>query len=101
MRPSASTSICAELGITDVELMPVAAFAGHHGWGYDGVALYAVHEPYGGPDALKRFVDAAHGFGLAVLLDVVYNHFGPVGNYTGYFLRRIWTMRTRTPWAAP
>src|SRR6185437_5870614 len=71
------------LGITHVELMPVAAFAGNHGWGYDGVALYAVHEPYGGPDALKRFVDAAHAKGLAVLLDVVYNHFGPVGNYSG------------------
>jgi maltooligosyltrehalose trehalohydrolase len=75
----------AELGITHVELMPVAAFAGHHGWGYDGVALAAVHEPYGGPDALKRFVNAAHDKGLAVLLDVVYNHFGPVGNYTGKF----------------
>jgi maltooligosyltrehalose trehalohydrolase len=73
------------LGITHVELMPVAAFAGHHGWGYDGVALFAVHEPYGGPDALKRFVDAAHASGLAVLLDVVYNHFGPSGNYTGKF----------------
>ncbi|HEY1986387.1 MAG TPA: malto-oligosyltrehalose trehalohydrolase [Terracidiphilus sp.] len=75
----------AGLGITHVELMPVAAFAGNHGWGYDGVALFAVHEPYGGPDALKRFVNAAHGRGLAVLLDVVYNHFGPSGNYTGKF----------------
>lgn len=74
-----------DLGITHVELMPVAAFAGNHGWGYDGVALFAVHEPYGGPDALKRFVNAAHGKGLAVLLDVVYNHFGPSGNYTGKF----------------
>jgi len=74
-----------ELGITHAELMPVAAFDGVHGWGYDGVALFAVHEPYGGPDALKRFVDAAHGKGLAVLLDVVYNHFGPSGNYTGKF----------------
>jgi len=74
-----------ELGITHVELMPVAAFDGHFGWGYDGVALYAVHEPYGGPDALKRFVNAAHGKGLAVLLDVVYNHFGPSGNYAGKF----------------
>ncbi|HEX4756604.1 MAG TPA: malto-oligosyltrehalose trehalohydrolase [Terracidiphilus sp.] len=74
-----------ELGITHVELMPVAAFEGHHGWGYDGVALNAVHEPYGGPDGLKRFVDAAHARGLAVLLDVVYNHFGPSGNYTGKF----------------
>jgi maltooligosyltrehalose trehalohydrolase len=74
-----------ELGVTHVELMPVAAFAGNHGWGYDGVALYAVHQPYGGPDALKHFVNAAHEIGLAVLLDVVYNHFGPVGNYTGKF----------------
>jgi maltooligosyltrehalose trehalohydrolase len=73
------------LGITHVELMPVASFTGNHGWGYDGVALFSVHEPYGGPDALKHFVDAAHGKGLAVLLDVVYNHFGPVGNYTGKF----------------
>ncbi|MFZ0395128.1 MAG: malto-oligosyltrehalose trehalohydrolase [Terracidiphilus sp.] len=86
-----------ELGITHVELMPVAAFAGHHGWGYDGVALYAVHEPYGGPDALKRFVDAAHGFGLAVLLDVVYNHFGPVGNYTGIFAPYLDDAH-KTPW---
>jgi maltooligosyltrehalose trehalohydrolase len=75
----------AELGITHVELLPVAAFAGDRGWGYDGVALFAVHEVYGGPDALKRFVDAAHRKGLAVLLDVVYNHFGPVGNYTGKY----------------
>jgi maltooligosyltrehalose trehalohydrolase len=75
----------AGLGVTHVELMPVAAFEGNQGWGYDGVALYAVHEPYGGPDGLKRFVDAAHAKGLAVLLDVVYNHFGPSGNYTGKF----------------
>jgi maltooligosyltrehalose trehalohydrolase len=75
----------AELGVTHVELMPVAAFEGRHGWGYDGVALFAVHEPYGGPDGLKRFVDSAHRKGLAVLLDVVYNHFGPSGNYTGKF----------------
>jgi maltooligosyltrehalose trehalohydrolase len=74
-----------DLGITHVELMPVAAFDGDHGWGYDGVALFAVHEPYGGPDALKRFVNAAHAKGLAVLLDVVYNHFGPSGNYSGKF----------------
>lgn len=75
----------ADLGISHVELMPVAAFDGAHGWGYDGVALFTVHEPYGGPDALKRFVDEAHARGLAVLLDVVYNHFGPSGNYTGKF----------------
>ena len=87
----------ADLGITHVELMPVAAFAGNYGWGYDGVALYAVHEPYGGPDALKRFVDAAHTKGLAVLLDVVYNHFGPVGNYTGKFGPYL-TGAHKTPW---
>ncbi len=75
----------AELGVTHVELMPVAAFDGRHGWGYDGVALNAVHEPYGGPDGLKRLVNAAHQKGLALLLDVVYNHFGPSGNYTGKF----------------
>jgi maltooligosyltrehalose trehalohydrolase len=74
-----------DLGITHIELMPIASFEGARGWGYDGVALYAVHEPYGGPDALKRFVNAAHEKGLAVLLDVVYNHFGPSGNYTGIF----------------
>jgi maltooligosyltrehalose trehalohydrolase len=86
-----------ELGITHVELMPVASFEGNHGWGYDGVALFSVHEPYGGPDALKRFVDAAHGKGLAVLLDVVYNHFGPVGNYTGKFGPYL-VESHRTPW---
>lgn len=85
------------LGVTHVELMPVNAYAGNHGWGYDGVALYTVHEPYGGPDALKRFVRAAHRHGLAVLLDVVYNHFGPVGNYTGKFGPYI-TDEHRTPW---
>ena len=85
------------LGITHVELLPVAAFAGNHGWGYDGVALFAVHQPYGGPDALNRFVDAAHQRGLAVLLDVVYNHFGPVGNYTGKFGPYI-TESHHTPW---
>jgi len=86
-----------ELGITHVELMPVAAFAGKHGWGYDGVSLFAVHEPYGGPDALKRFVDAVHQRGMAVLLDVVYNHFGPVGNYTGKFGPYL-TESHKTPW---
>lgn len=86
-----------DLGITHVELMPVAAFDGNHGWGYDGVSLYAVHEPYGGPDGLKRFVNAAHGLGLAVLLDVVYNHFGPTGNYTGKFGPYL-THAHKTPW---
>jgi maltooligosyltrehalose trehalohydrolase len=85
------------LGITHIELMPVAAFSGNHGWGYDGVDLFAVHEPYGGPDALKRFVDAAHAKGLAVLLDVVYNHFGPSGNYTGKYAPYL-TEAHSTPW---
>jgi maltooligosyltrehalose trehalohydrolase len=86
-----------ELGITHVELMPVAAFPGGHGWGYDGAALFAVYESYGGPDALKRLVDACHTRGLAVLLDVVYNHFGPVGNYSGKYGPYL-TERHRTPW---
>ncbi|MGI8664925.1 MAG: malto-oligosyltrehalose trehalohydrolase [Jatrophihabitans sp.] len=74
-----------DLGITHVELLPVNAVNGVWNWGYDGVAWYAVHEPYGGPDALKRFVDACHGRGLAVLLDVVYNHLGASGNYLPEF----------------
>jgi maltooligosyltrehalose trehalohydrolase len=86
-----------ELGVTHIEMMPVAAFEGRHGWGYDGVALFAVHEPYGGPDGLKRLVNAAHAKGLAVLLDVVYNHFGPSGNYTGKFGPYV-TDSHRTPW---
>ncbi|MCK0092871.1 MAG: malto-oligosyltrehalose trehalohydrolase [Rhodococcus sp.] len=73
------------LGIDFVELMPVNAFNGPRGWGYDGVLWYAVHEPYGGPDALQRFVDAAHAHGIGVALDVVYNHLGPSGNYLGRF----------------
>ena len=87
----------AELGITHVELMPIAEFPGDFGWGYDGVDLFSVREAYGGPDGLKRFVDACHGRGLAVLLDVVYNHFGPVGNYTGKFGPYL-TNRHSTPW---
>jgi maltooligosyltrehalose trehalohydrolase len=74
-----------ELGITHVELLPVNAVNGTWNWGYDGVDWYAVHEPLGGPDGLKRFVDAAHRSGLAVVLDVVYNHLGPSGNYLPRF----------------
>lgn len=74
-----------QLGVDVVELLPVAAFPGDHGWGYDGVSWFAVHEAYGGPAALQRFVDAAHAKGLGVCLDVVYNHFGPDGNYTAEF----------------
>jgi maltooligosyltrehalose trehalohydrolase len=73
------------LGITHVELLPVNAFNGTWNWGYDGVCWFAVHEPYGGPDGLKRFVDACHARGLAVLLDVVHNHLGPSGNYLPRF----------------
>ena len=72
-----------ELGVDVVELLPLASFPGRHNWGYDGVAPYSVHEVYGGPAALHRFVDAAHGLGLGVCLDVVYNHLGPDGNYLG------------------
>ncbi|MEV0681481.1 malto-oligosyltrehalose trehalohydrolase [Actinosynnema sp. NPDC050436] len=74
-----------DLGITHVEVMPVNSFDGVAGWGYDGVLWGAVHEPYGGPDGFKRFVDACHARGLAVLLDVVYNHLGPSGAYLDRF----------------
>jgi len=84
------------LGVDFVELMPVASFPGHHGWGYDGVGLWAVHEPYGGPDGLKRFVTACHERGLAVLLDVVYNHFG-LGNRLADFGPYV-TEAHLTPW---
>src|SRR5699024_3259515 len=86
-----------ELGIDAVELLPVAAFDGTHGWGYDGVAPYAVHEPYGGPDGLKHFVDECHLRGLGVVLDVVYNHLGPSGNYLAEF-GPYFTERHSTPW---
>jgi maltooligosyltrehalose trehalohydrolase len=86
-----------ELGITHVELMPVAEFSGDRGWGYDGVDLFAPHHVYGGPDGLKRLVDACHGRGLAVILDVVYNHFGPSGNYLAQF-GPYQTDHYRTPW---
>jgi maltooligosyltrehalose trehalohydrolase len=75
----------ADLGIDFVELMPVNSFAGTHGWGYDGVLWFSVHEPYGGPDGLVRFVDACHARGLGVLIDAVFNHLGPSGNYLPRF----------------
>ncbi|EGX55973.1 alpha amylase [Streptomyces zinciresistens K42] len=89
----------AELGVTHVELMPLSPFPGRHGWGYEGVSPWAVHEPYGGPGALKRFVDRAHGLGLAVVLDVVHNHFGPSGNHLPAFGPYL-TDRHQTPWGA-
>lgn len=89
-----------ELGVTAVELMPVADFAGARNWGYDGVALFAPSRAYGTPDAFRRFVDAAHGHGLAVILDVVYNHLGPEGAYLPRFSAAYFTDRHRTPWGA-
>jgi maltooligosyltrehalose trehalohydrolase len=86
-----------DLGVTCVEPMPLQPFAGERNWGYDGVALYAVHEAYGGPAALQRFVDRAHALGLAVALDVVYNHLGPEGNYLSA-LGPYFTDRHRSPW---
>jgi maltooligosyltrehalose trehalohydrolase len=86
-----------DLGVTHVEVMPVAHFSGERGWGYDGVYLYAPHQAYGGPNGLKRFVDACHGRGLRVLLDVVYNHLGPSGNHIEHF-GPYFTDRYRTPW---
>ncbi len=85
------------LGVDAVELMPVAAFPGRWGWGYDGVLLYAVHDQYGGPGALQRFVDACHRRGLAVVLDVVYNHLGPSGNYLLQY-GPYFTDKHHTPW---
>ena len=75
----------ADLGVNSIELMPVQPFAGGRNWGYDGVDWFAVEASYGGPEGLKRLVDAAHAAGIAVILDVVYNHFGPEGNYNGLF----------------
>ncbi|WP_243762725.1 malto-oligosyltrehalose trehalohydrolase [Allobranchiibius sp. CTAmp26] len=88
-----------DLGVTLVELMPVASFPGNRGWGYDGVDLYAVHAAYGGPQALARFVDACHARGLGVCLDVVYNHLGPSGNYLSEF-GPYFTDRHQTPWGS-
>ncbi len=88
-----------DLGITHIELMPVNEFSGPWGWGYDGVDLFAPHSGYGTPDDLKRLVNACHAKGLAVLLDVVYNHFGPVGNYLNRF-GPYFTEAYHTPWGA-
>jgi maltooligosyltrehalose trehalohydrolase len=78
-------SLLKEVGITAVEVMPVAEYAGSYGWGYDGVQLYAPTRNHGTPDDFRRFVDVAHGLGMGVILDVVYNHFGPEGNYAPAF----------------
>lgn len=89
-----------ELGITAIELMPVADFPGERNWGYDGVYLFAPDSRYGRPEDLKALVDAAHGRGLMVFLDVVYNHFGPEGNYLNVYAPQFFTERHLTPWGA-
>jgi len=88
------------LGITAIELMPVADFPGTRGWGYDGVLLFAPDASYGTPDDLKRLVAAAHARGLMVLLDVVYNHFGPDGNYLYVYAQTFFDRSVNTPWGA-
>ncbi|MGE5503787.1 MAG: alpha-amylase family glycosyl hydrolase, partial [Actinomycetota bacterium] len=88
----------AELGIGVVELMPVAEFPGRFGWGYDGVDLFAPSHLYGSPDELRALVDAAHGVGIGVILDVVYNHLGPDGNYLRCFATDYFTDRYETEW---
>jgi maltooligosyltrehalose trehalohydrolase len=88
----------AEIGFTAIQLLPVAAFPGERGWGYDGVALYAPYAPYGDPDDLRALIGAAHRRGLAVVLDVVYNHFGPSGNYLGRYAPEYFTTAVKTPW---
>lgn len=89
-----------DLGVTAIELMPLAAFAGTRNWGYDGVLPFAPAESYGTPDDLKRLVDAAHARRLMMLVDVVYNHFGPDGNYLHLYAPQFFNPRHRTPWGA-
>jgi maltooligosyltrehalose trehalohydrolase len=86
-----------DLGVTHLELLPVAEFPGERGWGYDGVDLFAPHHAYGGPEGLKRLVDGCHGAGIGVIIDVVYNHLGPDGNYLGAY-GPYFTDRYNTPW---
>lgn len=88
------------LGINTVEVMPIAQFAGHHGWGYDGVLPYAVHPAYGMPQDFADFVAAAHDLGMSVILDVVYNHFGPEGAYLGGICSAFFDADRATPWGA-
>jgi maltooligosyltrehalose trehalohydrolase len=90
----------AELGVTIIEVMPVNEFSGDFGWGYDGVHWFAPTRLYGRPDDFRSFVDAAHALGLGVILDVVYNHFGPCGNYTGVFSADYESPRHTTDWGA-
>ncbi len=87
-----------ELGVTTLELLPLASFPGARNWGYDGVELFAPQATYGGPQGLRRLIDAAHAEGLAVLIDAVYNHFGPDGNYLSCYSPHYFTNRHHTPW---
>lgn len=89
-----------ELGITAIELMPLAQFPGDRNWGYDGVLPYAPQSSYGTPDQLKHLIDTAHGHGLMVILDVVYNHFGPDGNYLGHYASEFFRDDLKTPWGS-
>jgi len=88
----------AALGFTAIELMPIADFPGRHNWGYDGVLPYAPDAAYGTPHELKALVDAAHGLGLQMFLDVVYNHFGPDGNYLNVYAKSFFREDLHTPW---
>ena len=90
----------AALGVTAVELMPIADFPGRHNWGYDGVLPYAPDAAYGSPQALKHLIDTAHGLGLQVFLDVVYNHFGPDGNYLNVYAKSFFRADRQTPWGS-
>jgi maltooligosyltrehalose trehalohydrolase len=90
----------AEIGINTIELLPIATFPGSRGWGYDGVLPFAPHPTYGKPDDLKRLIQAAHEQGIAVVLDVVYNHFGPEGNYLHRYASGFFTDRYKTPWGS-
>jgi malto-oligosyltrehalose trehalohydrolase len=92
--------LLAEAGYTAIDILPVAQFGGDRGWGYDGVLLYAPHPAYGTTDDLRALVDAAHGAGLMVMLDVVYNHFGPDGNYLGAYAPAFFDANRQTPWGA-
>ncbi|MBV8742948.1 MAG: malto-oligosyltrehalose trehalohydrolase [Sinobacteraceae bacterium] len=89
-----------KLGVTVIELMPIADFPGKRGWGYDGVLLFAPESQYGTPAQLKSLIAAAHRRGMAIMLDVVYNHFGPEGNYLGLYAPQFFTERHHTPWGA-
>ncbi|MBU1332588.1 MAG: malto-oligosyltrehalose trehalohydrolase [Gammaproteobacteria bacterium] len=88
----------AELGITAIELMPLGSFAGQRNWGYDGVLTFAPQREYGSPDELRALIDQAHGLGLMVFVDVIYNHFGPDGNYLGLYARDFFRHDRQTPW---